>query len=74
MSEPATLLSATEAEILQLLRSLRFGAVEVTVHNSRIVQIERRERLRPGDPPRRHSAPVEATEADSASAAPLRRS
>jgi hypothetical protein len=38
--------SEAEAHILRQLRSLRFGAIEIQVHDARIVQIERRERLR----------------------------
>lgn len=33
-------------QIVQALSGLEFGAVEVTVHHGRIVQIERREKLR----------------------------
>ena len=36
----------TRERIEQALRGLRFGAVEITVHHGRIVQIERREKLR----------------------------
>ncbi len=32
--------------MLRALRGLRFGSVEIVVHDGRIVQIERRERLR----------------------------
>ena len=32
--------------ILGALRGLRFGSVEITVHDGRIVQIERKEKLR----------------------------
>jgi len=39
-----------EASILRdihsALKSLRFGAVEITVHNGQIVQIERKEKFR----------------------------
>ena len=38
--------SLAEAEILRQLRSLTFGALEVHVHDARIVQIERREKIR----------------------------
>lgn len=34
-------------EIGRVLRGLRFGAVEITVHNGQIVQIERKEKIRP---------------------------
>ena len=47
------IISESEAEILRLVRSLRFGSVEIQVHDSRIVQIERRERHR-FEPPRPH--------------------
>ena len=33
-------------EIARALQGLRFGAVEITVHNSQIVQIERKEKIR----------------------------
>lgn len=29
------------------LNGLRYGSVEITVHNARVVQIERKERFRP---------------------------
>lgn len=38
--------SADLQQILQLLRNLRFGSLEIIVHEGRIVQIERREKLR----------------------------
>lgn len=38
--------SEAEANILRQLRSLRFGAIEIQVHDARIVQVERRERVR----------------------------
>lgn len=34
------------AEILSALRRIRFGSVEVTVHDSRVVQIESKEKRR----------------------------
>ena len=33
-------------EIHSALRNLRFGSVEITVHNGQIVQIERKEKIR----------------------------
>ena len=33
-------------EIQVALQNLRFGAVEITVHNGRVVQIERKEKFR----------------------------
>ncbi len=38
------------------LRELRFGSLEITVHNARVVQIEKREKVRfDGDPVARDS-------------------
>lgn len=39
-------LTAIEREILRAVREIRFGSVEITVHDARVVQIERREKLR----------------------------
>jgi hypothetical protein len=57
LSETATTrstLSAIEAEVLRHLRSVRFGQITVQVHDARIVQIDRTEKIRPdqrhGDP------------------------
>lgn len=36
--------------IVQALNGLAFGTVEITVHHGRIVQIERREKLRIPEP------------------------
>lgn len=33
-------------KILEALHGLRYGAVEITVHDGRIVQIERKEKVR----------------------------
>ena len=38
--------SNIEQSIFQALKNLRFGSVEITVHDSKIVQIERREKVR----------------------------
>lgn len=41
-------------KILEALHGLRFGSVEITVHDGRIVQIERKEKVRlnlPGPSP-----------------------
>ena len=34
-------------EILAALHGLKFGSVEITVHNGQLVQIERKEKFRP---------------------------
>lgn len=39
-------LSEVEAQILQALTEIRFGSVEVVIHDSRIVQIEKSEKFR----------------------------
>jgi len=33
-------------EILRSVRNVRFGSVEITIHDSRVVQIERKEKVR----------------------------
>jgi hypothetical protein len=38
--------SALTQQIAQALKNLRYGSVEIIVHDGRIVQIERREKLR----------------------------
>lgn len=35
--------------ILKALSTLEYGSVEITVHDGRIVQVERREKIRPAD-------------------------
>jgi hypothetical protein len=39
-------LSEIERHILSSLQQIRFGSLEIVVHDSRIVQIERSEKLR----------------------------
>jgi hypothetical protein len=34
-------------QISQMLEGIRFGSIEIIVHDSKIVQIERKEKLRP---------------------------
>jgi hypothetical protein len=45
-TSPNTDADPTTKKILAALRGLRFGSVEITVHEGRIVQIERKEKLR----------------------------
>lgn len=35
-----------EREVLRSLREIRFGSVEIVIHDGRVVQIERREKVR----------------------------
>ncbi len=37
---------AWERELLRAVRAVRFGSVEVVIHDGRVTQIERRERVR----------------------------
>ena len=37
---------SVERKILQAVKSLHYGSVEITVHDSKVVQIERKERFR----------------------------
>ena len=41
-----TISSAVEQRILEALQGIRFGAVEIVVHDGKVVQIERKERVR----------------------------
>jgi hypothetical protein len=34
------------AQIASILQEIRFGSVEITIHESKVVQIERKEKLR----------------------------
>lgn len=43
-------------EILRSLRDIRFGSLEIVIHDSRVVRVERRERLKLDD----GDAPAEA--------------
>ena len=38
--------SPAEEEILRAIRSIRYGSVEVIVHDGRVVGVERREKIR----------------------------
>lgn len=53
-----TLTRPVEEAIAQALRELRFGSVEIIVHDSRVVQIERREKLRVESEPSRRASCV----------------
>ncbi|HMP89165.1 MAG TPA: YezD family protein [Kiritimatiellia bacterium] len=36
----------SDKRILAAVREVKFGSVEVTIHNGRVVQVERREKIR----------------------------
>ena len=40
------------AEIVRSIRNVRFGSVEITIHDSQVVQIERKEKVRLAPAPR----------------------
>ncbi len=40
------------AEVVQAITNVRFGSVEITIHDSRVVQIERKEKVRFARAPR----------------------
>jgi hypothetical protein len=35
-----------EDEVMDAIRGIRYGSVEIIIHDSRVVQIEKREKLR----------------------------
>lgn len=37
----------TIAQIIKMLEEIKFGSIEIVIHDSKITQIERREKLRP---------------------------
>ncbi len=38
--------SEVEREILKALRDIQYGSVEITIHDSKVVQVERTEKVR----------------------------
>ncbi|MGZ8189352.1 MAG: YezD family protein [Methylosarcina sp.] len=34
-------------QLNQMLKEIRFGSIEIIIHDNRVVQIERREKIRP---------------------------
>lgn len=57
VTSPGPHRSGTDAdlarEIATAIRGIRYGSVEIVIHDSRVVQIERREKVRLADPPPR---------------------
>jgi hypothetical protein len=51
------ILTQVERQILNAIQDLRFGSVEIVVHDSRVVQVETREKVR-------FDAPVAAARPD----------
>jgi hypothetical protein len=48
-TKPQTELPQSVRVILKALSTLEYGSVEITVHDGRIVQVERREKIRPSE-------------------------
>ena len=44
--EPPPLPAALLQELRQALRSIRYGTIELVIHDGRVVQLERREKVR----------------------------
>ena len=40
------MLERAMGEILRSIRNVRFGSIEITIHDSRVVQIEKKEKVR----------------------------
>jgi hypothetical protein len=45
-SEPTSLPPGLLHELILALRSIRFGAIELVIHDGRVVQLEKREKVR----------------------------
>jgi hypothetical protein len=70
-SEGVRLSTEVAREILSAVNGLSYGSVEITVHESRVVQIERRERVRlegartqPANEPHMRIRPKPSTDGD----------
>lgn len=46
------MLESAMGEILRSIKNVRFGSIEITIHDSRVVQIERKEKVRFAPAPR----------------------
>jgi hypothetical protein len=46
-SRPKTQSSEIARQICQMLEGIRFGSIEIVIHDSKVVQIERKEKIRP---------------------------
>ena len=45
-------------EVAAAIESLRFGSIEITLHDGRVTQIEKREKVRFADSPKTESSPT----------------
>lgn len=46
LQQEQTTRALTDQKILEALQGIRYGAVEIIIHDGRVVQIERREKIR----------------------------
>ena len=48
-SNPVSRQNAVEiaGQLIRMLEGIRFGSIEITIHDNKVVQIERREKIRP---------------------------
>lgn len=46
MGEAVAPRTALDEEILRAVHNVRFGSVEITIHDAKVVQVERREKIR----------------------------
>lgn len=44
--EAAAPRTTSDEEILKAVRNVKFGSVEITIHDAKVVQVERREKIR----------------------------
>lgn len=66
---------AWERELIAAVRAVRFGSVEVIIHDGRVTQVERREKLRfdgPDRPPDHRRRPSQDGRTDRTTGAPAR--
>lgn len=45
-AQAGLVLSKTDKEILRAVRDVKYGSVEITIHDAKVVQVERREKVR----------------------------
>jgi hypothetical protein len=46
---PEARVPSLEEQIMEAVRAIRYGSVQITIHDSRVVQIERTEKVRLSD-------------------------
>ena len=46
IQHPSISLNEVDTEVIRAIRGIRYGSVEIVIHDSRVVQIERKEKRR----------------------------